>query len=235
MEWRGPFAVRTQRTDADPMRADTPIMEVPVYAVPQHGAFAVPALEDGSPYNDEFGWAPDLRTSTTEVPSAQRLQAIPLYDMRPGDDQPPEEYWRKRDRDDAQRHSVEHQDADGWQERKGISPGDKRWEYNPRLHPPEEPRPTTRMAPTTYLFTRPFAQDTARTLNGVHFSMADHRRDYEILGMAPVSSRRNTYRQDPMPWDIDIVDLPPQQDPATPQARLRGIDLPAPSRAWRLD
>lgn len=232
MAWRNPFAARETLTD--PERADTPVMEAPQYAVPQHGAFSVPSIEAGSPYNDEFGWGPKLRTSPTETPSAQRLQTIPLYDYRPNPVRPPEEFWDRMDADDARRHGVETVDANGWDERKGVYPTDRRWADDPRLTPPPENRVTQRMAPRSYSFTRPFDQHSARQLNGTHFSMADHRRNYEILGMAPVHQRRNTYRLEPAPWDTDVVDLGPDRDPTTVQARLVSVEIPASSRSYRL-
>lgn len=227
MALRNPFAAREQVTD--PLRADMPVYEAPVYVVPQHGAYSVPPLSEGSPYIDEFGWGPDLRTSAQEIPSAQRLQQIPLRDYRPNAVRPPEEFWKPLDTDKARRHSVEDVDADGWTEQKGY----KRFARNPRETPPPEPRYTQQMAPRSYSFTRPFDQHAARQFNGNHFSMADHRRNYEILGMAPVRSMRNTYRIDPPPWDIDIVDMPPD-DIAPVSARFRGAELPSPPRTWRL-
>jgi hypothetical protein len=227
-----PFTARETRTD--PERADVPVMEVPQYAVPQHGAYSVPSLESGSPYNDEFGWGPKLRTSPTEIPSAQRLGTIPRRDYRPEPVRPPGEFWDRLDADEKSRHSVEHVDADGWQERKGITPADRRWADNPRRNPPPESRITQAMAPTTYTFTRPFDQHAARQLNGTHFSMADHRRNYEILGMAPIRSSRNTYRSEPTPWDVDIIDVGPDAEPTVPQARLSSVELPYSSRSYRL-
>jgi hypothetical protein len=59
----------------------------------------------------------------------------------------------------------------------------------------------------------------------MHFSMADHRRTYDVLGMAPVQSRRNTYRADPAPWDANVVDMPVDVSPVN--ARVRVVELPA--------
>lgn len=232
MAWRNPFAAREVRTD--PERADVPVMEPPVYAVPQHGAYGVPSIESGSPYTDTFGWGPQLRTSTTDVPSAQRLGTVPRRDFRPDPVRPPQEFYDRLDKDDRMRHSVETVDADGWTESKGIFPSDRRWADNPRRTPPAESRVTQVMAPSTYLFTRPFDQHSARTLNGTHFSMADHRRNYEILGMAPARSTRNTYRIEPPPWDLDIVDVPATVEPDIVPARITSVELPYGPRNYRL-
>lgn len=230
-----PFAAKETKTDAQ--RADVPVAVPPVYAVPQSGAYGVPSINEGSPYNDEFGWGPKLHTSAQETPSAQRLQQIPRRDYRPEPTRPSESetgFWGRLDEDKETRHSVERVDADGWTERKGVFPGDKRWADNPRRTPPPETRLTMLMAPTTYSFTRPFDVSSARQFNGTHFSMADHRRNYEILGMSPVRTMRNTYRMEPAPWDQDIVDLPPTNQAPIPEARLRSVELPAGSRSWRL-
>ncbi len=227
MALRNPFAAREVATD--PQRADMLTFEAPEYVVPQTGSYGVPPLAEGSPYIKEFGWSPKLRTSTTDVPSAQRLKQTPLRGYRPDADKSPEAFWGRKDADTKARHSVEDVDADGWQELKGV----KRWAPNPRLTPPPEPRLTSRMAPRSYSFTRPFDQHAARQFNGTHFSMADHRRNYPILGMSPVRTMRNTYRIEPTPWDVDIVDLPPEA-PYMPNARLRSAELPPASRTWRL-
>jgi hypothetical protein len=202
-----------------------------------YAAFAVPG--PGYPVNNPLGWAPtSLRPSTVDYPSAQRTGEFARVDMRPDPASPPEYYWIPRDRDEKTRHSVEYQDADGWTEQKGS----KRFAPNPRAIPPPETRPTESMAPSTYLFTRPFDQERTygdarihwrRELNGTHFSMADHRRDYPILGMAPANRvRRNTFRLMPPPWDSNLVDLPPQSD--MPYERVRSAEVPPVQRSYRL-
>lgn len=225
-----PYA--TSRVNDDPTVPAEDV--VPTYSMPLSQNYGVPSLEEGAPYVDYPGWAPELRTSTTEVPSAQRLGTIGRYDYRPDPTKPPQEgYWQRRAADTTKRHSVEKVDANGWDESKGIAPEDQRWAYNPRLHPPAESRVTQKMAPRGYSFTRPY-DGPPRTFNGMHFSMADHRRTYPILGMAPIRSRRNTYRLEPPPWDIDVVDMPPDVEPDVPQARIESVEVPYGSRAWRL-
>lgn len=216
----------------------TPIADEPDYPAMEMNAYAVPSLESGSPYNDEQGWSiPDLRPSSVEYPSAQRLMVIPRHDYRPDPIRPPDElggFWERMDRDEEQRHTVETVDADGWAETKGILSSDRRWAPNPRSTPPGEVRLTEQMSASSYRFERPFDQHSARTFNGNHFSMADHRRSYMVneFGMKPVSSARNTYRLEPTPWDINVVDMPPAS-PNIPYARTTGQDIP-PSRSYRL-
>lgn len=51
-------------------------------------------------------------------------------------------------------------------------------------------------------------EGTANKMNGTHFSMADNVRTYPIGGMLPVVSRRNTWRMEPPPIDINQTDFP---------------------------
>lgn len=236
MGWN-PFTNREQRTETDPRLADTPVSTVPEYAVPQHGSYASPSLMAGDAYTDEFGWGPGQKQrppSTTDVPSAQRTNVGLLLTFRNPPAEPPENWYDKRDSDTRARESVVDLDADGREESKGITATDRRWAPNPRSIPPPESRRTQQMSPSTWSFVRPFDTGYARTFNGMHFSMADHRRNYEIYGMAPVTSKRNTYRQEPVPWDVDVIDMPNNNgEPVLPYARLVSPELP-PSRRWRL-
>lgn len=221
-----------RQSHINPQRDPTGIFDPPPQ---QYGAFAAPSLQEGSPYldNPAGGWAPPVY----RVP----VSTGPI-DTRPNPNQPPQDYWRRIDSDEARRHSVEFQDADGWTQQKGGS--GKRIAPDPRRIPPPEDRPTMKMAPTRYQFTRPFDQlnrvygdvqvGTAREMNGQHFSMADHRRTYEILGMEPARrTRRNTYRLMPAPWDSNLVDLPPvENDPIN--GRVRSVEVPQTTRTYRL-
>lgn len=221
------------------------ISAVPEYTMPDHGNYAAPSLSEGSPYNDEFGWSAALRTSTVETPSAQRVGAIPRFDMRPNPQRPVEEEWRRRDADTAQRHSIEDIDANGWDTQVGIAPGQARFAPNPRSVPAPEPRITSRLSPRTYSFTRFFDQfnrthdgdpltGSARQFNGTHFSMADHRRTYDVEAWAPVRTPRNTYRIEPTPWDTNVVDMPPDNGADLPSARITAVEIPAAHRSWRV-
>lgn len=178
-------------------------------------------------------WAPDLDTSTIGTPDARRNNTIPLHQTYPTPGKPPENWYERRFGNNLKRHRrVETVDGDGWHMYRGDMTR-KRAAPDARRTPPPEPRVTSDLAPTTYSYTRPFDQTPARHLNGNHFSMADHRRTYEVYGMAPVYSRRNTYRADPVPWDTDIVDRPVEWDETS--ARIRQIDVPdAAGRSWRL-
>ena len=150
----------------DPYATDKATIEdaVPEYSMPR-GSYAAPSLESGDAYNDEFGWGPELRVSTVQTPSAQRVGAIPRSGSYPDPQKPPEDWYGRQDADTKKRESVTSQIATGWQELKGILPTDLRWADNPRRKPPAEPRVTDQMSPRTYSFTRPFDQFN-RTYDG---------------------------------------------------------------------
>lgn len=201
-------------------------------------------LAEDEAYIGALGWAPKLRTGTRSIPSIQRLGNFPTIDLRPTPDQPVVEEWRHRDADTAQRHGIEDVTSTGWNTRSGVSPGERRFAPDPRSTPAPESRITSRLSPSSYRFTRYFDQfnrtsgddpltGSARTFNGIHFSMADHRRDYDIEGFAPVRRPRNTYRIEPQPWDVHIGDMPPT-DVNYPNDQAIGVEVPAPSRSWRL-
>lgn len=208
---------------------------VPEYSMPRTGDYTAPSLESGDAYTDEFGWSPTVKgPSAVDYPSAQRMGAMRRYDARPDPTQPNKENFRVLDTDDKVRHSVEDQDANGWYSPSGVAPGEQRWAPNPRSKAPAESRITSRLAPRSYSFTRPFDQHSERQFNGTHFSMADHRREYEVTGTAPVRTFRNTFRMEPTPWDTDIVDLPPNVDSGIPEGRIRSVEVPGTTRNWRL-
>jgi hypothetical protein len=208
------------------------------YPEQENARYAAPDLGEGAPYIREFGWSPSLRLSAEGIPDDARLGIRPLHDFYPDGGRSPEQFYGSRDATKKQQESVTNQDSNGWTETKGIG-SERRFAPNPREIPPPESRVTQQMAPRSYSFWRPFGHGlpkagTPRYFDGEHFSMADHRRNYEIGGMAPATSRRNTFRISPTPWDTDIVDIPPNVDPVLAQARVQGVDVAYSSRNWRL-
>jgi hypothetical protein len=170
-----------------------------------------------------------------------RTNETPVRYFAPRGGDAPEVFYGQRGNEENRRHvQNEEVDADGWTERKDSYKVGR----NPRETPPPETRPTQQMSPRTYSFTRPFDQinrvwsdmtaGSARHLNGVHFSMADHRREYDVLGMAPWSRPRNTYRIDPAPWDQDMVDMPQEYAPVSNRVQAVEIQENLSSRSWRL-
>lgn len=202
----------------------------PRYAAPTEGT-------DAQGWIDSAFGAYALRPGASALestPDQQRLNHFPKRDMMPEPGYAPEYFWtgpRGPGTEMMIRHRVEFQDADGIEVKApnvGQSAPDPRWV------PPAEPRLTNRLSPHNYVFTRPFAQDTERLFNGIHFSMADHRRDYEILGMSPFTYKRNTYRADPTPWDEDRVDMPNPSGRST-AGPIVAFDIPpSGSQSWRL-
>jgi hypothetical protein len=165
---------------------------------------------------DNTGYAPKLTNDDYGgVTDPTRVEELPRHDRR-ANLRDPWSWWAHYDEDTRQRESVTTQDADGWTEKKG----ERGRGPDPRWTPPPEPRPTLAMAPRSYYFTRPFDQDIARRLTGAHISLANNRRQYEILIQTPVPHRRNTYRVEPSPWDTDIVDEAPPATADRPDERL---------------
>jgi hypothetical protein len=90
-------------------------------------------------------------------------------------------------------------------------------------------RPSAAMGQNTYLFMRPWERPES---TGEHFSMADHRRKYEIYGMAPRGGIGvNTYRLDPKPWDQNLHYNPVPTEPENGTKYVGGI---AGNRSYRL-
>lgn len=211
--------------------------DIATYGMPD-SAYAAPDIHRDAPYNDEFGWAVHPKIGVDNTPDAMRELSFPVRETRPPGNVSDKPFYRAEDADEQARESVTDQDANGWNE-----PTKDHYKVgrNPRENPPPETRPTEQMSPRSYSFTRPFDQLTkgngARHLNGQHFSMADHRRDYEILGMRPWSAHRNTYRVDPAPWDADMYDVPPTSTEGTyVNGRVQAVDIPYDSgnRSYRL-
>jgi hypothetical protein len=209
-----------------------------------NAAYAAPGMSADAPYNDEFGWGPKLEIQQQSTPDAQRVQRAKGFWFFPrGHEEEPGPFYESRDADDKARHGAEYQDTDGHTVQKSWKAVGRN---NPRETPPPETRATSNMSPHSYTFMRPFDQmnrnyanvsiGSARQFNGQHFSMADHRREYPILGIKPNHHRRNTYRLDPSPWDADLVDVPESQqmEDVQPQARIISGNVPFPSRSFRL-
>jgi hypothetical protein len=178
-------------------------------------AYVVPSMNRENGYSDSpvVAWSAPLRSVPGGTPDPMRIGELKQRDYRPTPlTEAPEDWWLGvggPGRESQGRHnSSEFVDADGMTELKGPI-GAKRAAPDPRRTPPPESRPTQQLSPHRYVYTRSFDHATPDRFTGNHFSLADHRRNYTILGMAPVVSWRNTYRQDPAPWDVNIVDYPP--------------------------
>lgn len=199
--------------------------------------FAVPGPStDDAPYLDALGWAPGLRTSPQGTPDSERLGITPIRDFRGTDLESHEDqagFYERRDADVEQRNSVVDVRSNPLNEVSSIQPNESRFAPNPRSLAVNETRMTSRLIPSRWQFLRPFNQRFAHRFNSLHFSMADHRREYEILGMEPVTKRRNTQRLDPAPWDTDVTDVAAPVTSAS--ARMQAVNpLPTTNGGYRL-
>lgn len=197
-----PYAAR-QPENAGEAPGATFLATHPVYAVPDVPDTTDPEYAHGN-YATQLD--PDYESGTTPDP------------IRTGDQEPPindpnvRAYNERRYADFHERHSVEHT-AESWdvQQRK-VAPGQNPLWTQERL----PTRPSAVRSPLGYLFTRPWhiprnIKDAVGEQAVDHVSMADHRRVYEIYGMAPRDRKGvNTFRLDPQPWDQGL--FPVDQD-----------------------
>lgn len=148
------------------------------------------------------GWEP-VSPSATELrigadgttPDIRRIQQ---WDSPPESPDPRRALYENAER--VTRHAeLETLHATGWEELQEY-PG-LAFMKHPRWRPYYSIRPTSRMGPNTYAFTRRWSIPQS---TGVHFSLADHRRNFPVGGMKPQGRiGENTYRLDPAPWDAD--------------------------------
>lgn len=139
-------------------------------------------------------------------------------------------WWRNKDANTAVRESVTSTKSIGWTERKGGSGR----AAAPRPANPGESRPTQQMGPNTYYFERPFDARMERHFTGDHFSMADHRRTFDIYGMAAPVRARNTYRIEPGPTDRDITDKPADTNYVPQYSVVPDMSIGTVERSWRI-
>lgn len=174
-------------------------------AVPQYTTRTVDA-----PYHDTGGtYASPIGIGPHSSPSDQRVGHAPLRETNFHRSGAAETYYRQVNEPWLTEHNnAEHVEPVLQSENVGatlrfaakpIAPAPSRW--------------TAYLTPRTYFFQRKFGSD-AREFDGGHFSMADHRRTYPILGMEPVRKRRNTDRLTPQPHDAFSKDQAP--DPKAP-------------------
>lgn len=106
----------------------------------------------------------------------------------------------------------------------------------------EIPLPNTRvtqsLSPATGgMVTRPFTGRTPQRFNGVHASMADHKRlhsgEGSQFGMVPPRHARMTWRADVVSWGENVQDRQAQQD-YTPDATYTQNDVPLRNPNYRL-
>ncbi len=79
--------------------------------------------------------------------------------------------------------------------------------YEPNNNPPDDPRIVH--AGIGYTFERQW-ENTVRDktgFSGDHISLSDNKVILPVGGLAPKKNLRNTYRLEPEPWDVNIVDI----------------------------
>lgn len=173
-----------------------------------------PALKaGGSP--DGSALPDDIRIGTRKTPVPNRNWNDPAFNTR-------------RESDFHERHSAEHW-TKGWRVKQETT-------ARPNIPIQRQDRlptrPTADMAPMGTLFQRPWhiprnIKDAVGENAITHFSLADHKRRYEIMGMKPQGRLGvNTYRAQPRPWDENLFIPPP--------AGGHGLGGIAGNRTWRL-
>lgn len=191
----------------------------PLSAAPPHFAYAVPDIpESTDPENTDGGYSPVLRVTGASgtLPDAIRIGAK----EPPENDPNVREYNARRTADFHSRHADEITTV-GWDIRQSkpfVPPVPDQIQEKPAI------RSTARRSPLGYLFTRPW--HIPRTVHDIfggdpvdHVSLADHRRNYEIYGMAPRGTMgANTFRKDPQPWDRFLI-VQPSEMPVEPLQR----------------
>ena len=192
----------------------------PRYTVPPDG---------NAPYSSG-GWSPELAYSTTGTPDPIRVGQLPEIDFyaNPSDS---ESFHEERSQDTSERESEVQKSTLPFATHTTADSG-ARFAPNPRATPPAESRWTGRLSPVTS-FIRNMLGGSPKHFDGVHMSMADHVRTYEIHGMAPQRSSRSTYRLEAPDYGLSVVDLPP--DPGQPvSGTIRGLNVPRSTGAFRL-
>lgn len=194
-------------------------------------AYTVPTPgHDGYADSPIVAWSPTLTGRADGTPDPRRTGQTdgPAYRPTPYNG-PPEDWWAGAGpgRETLNRHHrQEYVNPEGFEETRSLDPG-KRAVPDIRRTPPPETRLTQKLSPHRWVYTRPFDQDLAHDqMKGNHFSLADHRRTYPIMGMEPAVQRRNTYRQDPAPWDTYLTDYPPEDNVYAGAGATHSGDLP---------
>lgn len=180
--------------------------------------YAVPDIPESTDPEYTLGFSPQLKADGS--PDGSMLPD----DIRTGHREPPPNdpnqhgYNDHRSREFRSRHSVEFY-SEGWHTKQEKIPAPRvpRWEQE--LAPT---RPTADRSPSNYLFQRPWhiprnIKDALGEEATAHFSLADHRRKYEIMGMRPQGRLgTNTYRASPRPWDENLFVAPQATDTPSP-------------------
>lgn len=222
-----PYAAPTEITDGGAPPANNDLWS-------GHARYAIRQLPESSDpeYTDAFSprLLPGGSPNGTALPDDIRMG---YREPTPSDFNDPR-VNAVRTRDFHNRMSVERQELGHWQERQERLPRPVVPEWTQERLPR---RPTESMAPLAGgQMQRPWhiPRNRAEIEPGavLHFSMAEYRRNYPIMGMAPQGRLGvNTYRKDPRPWDEGLFPhQPPASDSGVPNSlagnrayRKRGV------------
>lgn len=176
-----------------------------VYRLGGYVRYAVPDIPETTDAEYTDGFSPELRPSPdgTSLPDDIR---IGLREPPPND---PNDfaYTTRRTSEQSERYSHD-KTAESWDVQHHKVPAGQ----NPMWDQERLPiRPSASRSPLGYLFQRPWRiprniKDALGEDAVAHFSMADHRRAYQIYGMAPRGGTGvNSFRLEPRPWDENLV------------------------------
>lgn len=193
-----------------------------------YGRYSVPGVPESTDPDYTDGFSPAIKSGGSPDGTA-----FP-DDIRTGHREPPvsnpnNPAYNARQKSDFHRRHAEDVTTVGWhvQQRTVARPVVPMWSQD-RM----PIRPTADASPTAYTFQRPWhiprnVKDALGEDAIAHFSLADHRRNYEIYGMKPQGrTGTNTYRATPTPWDEQLF-IPPR-------ATEQGTGGIAGNRSWRL-
>jgi hypothetical protein len=215
-----PYAAPTSRGDGS---APDPTNEF-IWA--GYGRYAVRDVPESTDPEYTDGFSPEL--ATTGSPDGTKLPD----DIRIGKREPPVNdpnnrgYTQRRYSDFYRRISDEETIAGvGWKthQAKRAIPVVPNWAQDPISK-----RPTADMSPRPYQHRRPWhiprnIKDAVGEEAVAHFSLADHRRTFEIYGMKPQGGiGTNTFRPSVTPWDQELY-VPPQPVDYTQPGIRRGF------------
>lgn len=159
---------------------------------------------DEYPSPPTYGANPYAVTVGKDLPTIPNQDAILTHWYRPPANQHPEAWWKDNNDSEFELDKQQLFQTRGWASdasRQQSAP-------NPWVDGTPLPRVTSEMSPSNYRHLRPFDNRMERQLNGSHSSMASMKRSYQVNGMTPARSLRNTFRLEPSPRDLENVDLP---------------------------
>lgn len=177
------------------------------------GRYTVPDIPTTTDPEYTTGFASELAASGS--PDGTMLpDDIRIGTREPPPNDPNERFVNERRYSEFhKRHSVEQTDT-GWKVQQYKVPAGQNPMWNQERMPI---RPTADQSPLNYQFRRPehhprAIKDAVGEQAVEHFSMADHRRTWEIYGQKPQGGvGANTYRAQPRPWDETLF-VPPKPE-----------------------